>query len=566
MNIEQIHEDVYSLLATHHNRDRHFLFTLRTLNRKSRLDKGYWFLGDHNYLAVSFWSGNDQLTRMPRIAFAINVDGHTTLEFNSKDISKTQFFNYKLLENLGIEPIPNQVHYRKYYPEFKNEDYVASLESFLANDKVIIDNAVRENLVFYPDALAYTDSVDFIKTSVFEKQWNIIKKYRAETADQKRKTGYLREFQIKRFGPIKEVVIKDIPAGCKWIFITGENGSGKTSILRALATGLTSNNDHDEKVAIDYDGFEVQIGLDNLNRIERTTVKSSDDYKDGEMLPKGLAVYGPVRLLTQGSLDKHFKKSDEAHISHQTTYGLFNPIGILRDISGDYVLGVRPKEYQPALDNFIENIAANLSEILPNVYEVEIRSLAKGHEVFYKQGNEKSGLKREWTPFHKLPSGTRNFAALILDMLLRFSEKQQEVADLADFVGIVLIDEIDLHLHPKLQREIVIQLADTFPNIQFIVTTHSPIPILGAPKNSVFINVYKDESDQICAERLKIDITSLLPNALLTSPLFGFDDLINNNHEYGEKLNTEDNYNEAVFYNILERKIRERTLIRRQEQ
>ncbi|NOW95911.1 AAA family ATPase [Mucilaginibacter sp. SG564] len=202
---------------------------------------------------------------------------------------------------------------------------------------------------------------------------------------------------------------------------------------------------------------------------------------------------------------------------------------------------------------------------MPNVHEVEIRPLDKGHEVFYKQGNEKSGLKREWTPFQKLPSGTRNFAALILDMLLPFSEKQQDVADLADFVGIVLIDEIDLHRHPKLRREIVIQLADTFPNIQLIVTTDSPIPMLGAPRNSVFINVYKDEADRICAEHLKIDITSLLPNALLTSPLFRFDDLISDSHVYGEKLNTEDDYNEAVFYNILETKIRERTLIRRQD-
>ncbi|NOW95909.1 hypothetical protein FHW89_002579 [Mucilaginibacter sp. SG564] len=67
-------------------------------------------MGDQNYLAVSFWSGNDHLTCMPRVAFAINVDGNTTLEFNSKDISKTQFFNYSLLENLGIDPIPNQVH------------------------------------------------------------------------------------------------------------------------------------------------------------------------------------------------------------------------------------------------------------------------------------------------------------------------------------------------------------------------------------------------------------------------------------------------------------------------
>lgn len=563
MNIEQIHEDVYNLLMRYHNRDNNFLFTLRSLNRKIRLDKGYWFLGDDYYLAVSFWSGNDHLTRMPRIAFAINVDGHTTLEFNSKDVSKLQFFQDSLLLSLNIDPKADQVHYRKYYKEFKNADYINSLESFLNNDKKIIDEAVRNNSVFYGAAMEYTDPIEFIKRSTFDKQLAIIQKYRKERSEQKRKTGYLREFNIKNFGPVNNVSIKDIPSGCKWVFITGENGSGKTSILRALATGLIGNNDHDEEVAKDYRDFEVEIGLDSLNRVILTTIRGKDNYKDGEMLPKGLAVYGPVRLLTQGSLDKHFKRSDEEHISHQTTYGLFNPISILRDISGDYVLGVRPKEYQPALDSFLDNIAGNLAEILPNIYEVEIVQVGKGHEILYKQGNSNSGYKRDSTPFSKLPSGTRNFAALILDMLLRFSEKQQNITDMADFVGIVLIDEIDLHLHPKMQREIVIQLADTFPNIQFIVTTHSPIPMLGAPKNSVFINVYKDENEEINAERLKIDITSLLPNALLTSPLFGFDELINNNYQVGDKLNTEDDYNEAVFYNILERKIRERTMIRR---
>lgn len=567
MNIVQIHDRVFHVLINHNRKDPTFRFTLRTLNRKSRLEKGYWFLGDDNYMAVSFWSGNDKLTKMPRIAFAINKDGHTTLEFNSKDLSRNQFFNNDLLNELKIEQAQtDQVHYRKYYSQFANSDYLKALEFFLDTDKKIIDNAVTNRKAFYPDMLEFTDAIDFITEEAFRKQETIVRKYRRVFERKSGQTGYLRSFDIRRFGPVYNVVIKDIPKGCRWIFITGENGSGKTSIMRALATGLIGNNDHDEEVAKDYPAFSVEIGLERVDTVETSLIQSIDDHKNGKMLPRGLAVYGPVRLLTQGSLDKHFKKSDEAHISHQTTYGLFNPIGILRDISGENVLGARPKEYQLTLDNFIENIADNLSIILPNVYKVDIRAKDKGHEIFYYQGDENTSLQKDPTPFHKLPSGTRNFAALILDMLLRFSEKQDRVTDLSDFVGIVLIDEIDLHLHPKLQREIVIQLADTFPHIQFIVTTHSPIPLLGAPKNSVFINVFKDENERICAEKLDIDITNWLPNSILTSPLFGFDELINANHVSGEKLNTENDYNEAVFYNILEKKIRERTLQRRPQE
>ncbi|CAI8703091.1 hypothetical protein EMIT0P291_100113 [Pseudomonas sp. IT-P291] len=46
--------------------------------------------------------------------------------------------------------------------------------------------------------------------------------------------------------------------------------------------------------------------------------------------------------------------------------------------------------------------------------------------------------------------------------------------------GIVLIDEVDLHLHPKWQRSLIRQLSETFPNCQFVLTTHSPLVISDA--------------------------------------------------------------------------------------
>ena len=66
--------------------------------------------------------------------------------------------------------------------------------------------------------------------------------------------------------------------------------------------------------------------------------------------------------------------------------------------------------------------------------------------------------------------------------------------------GVVLIDEIELHLHPKWQRNIVPALTRTFPNCQFIVTTHSP-QVLGEVKGKVYR--LKSTSDGIIAESLQ---------------------------------------------------------------
>jgi predicted ATP-binding protein involved in virulence len=65
--------------------------------------------------------------------------------------------------------------------------------------------------------------------------------------------------------------------------------------------------------------------------------------------------------------------------------------------------------------------------------------------------------------------------ALVLDLTRRLAQANPSVADPAGETGaVVLIDEIDLHLHPKWQRQIVNNLRSAFPRCQFIATTHSP--------------------------------------------------------------------------------------------
>lgn len=78
-------------------------------------------------------------------------------------------------------------------------------------------------------------------------------------------------------------------------------------------------------------------------------------------------------------------------------------------------------------------------------------------------------------PVRQLSDGERGSLALVLDLTRRLAQANPSLDDpAAQGTGVVLIDEIDLHLHPNWQRKIVRNLLDTFPMLQFIATTHSP--------------------------------------------------------------------------------------------
>jgi predicted ATP-binding protein involved in virulence len=82
-------------------------------------------------------------------------------------------------------------------------------------------------------------------------------------------------------------------------------------------------------------------------------------------------------------------------------------------------------------------------------------------------------------PFHLLSDGYRNLICMVADISYRMAtlNPQFEFDALKQTEGIVLIDEIDLHLHPKWQREVVGRLMDIFPKVQFVASSHSPFII-----------------------------------------------------------------------------------------
>lgn len=74
----------------------------------------------------------------------------------------------------------------------------------------------------------------------------------------------------------------------------------------------------------------------------------------------------------------------------------------------------------------------------------------------------------------QLSDGERSFVAVLGDLVRRLAVANPDLENPLRGAGVVLIDELELHLHPQWQREVVEKLRTTFPNIQFIVTTHSP--------------------------------------------------------------------------------------------
>jgi energy-coupling factor transporter ATP-binding protein EcfA2 len=103
----------------------------------------------------------------------------------------------------------------------------------------------------------------------------------------------------------------------------------------------------------------------------------------------------------------------------------------------------------------------------------------------------------EQTPFSLLSDGQRRMLGIISDLARRAAVLNPQLEHPArDTPGVVLIDEIDLHLHPKWQREIMENLRRAFPKVQFIATTHSPI-IISAAKGAKIIVLLEDGSTEL---------------------------------------------------------------------
>lgn len=341
--------------------------------------------------------------------------------------------------------------------------------------------------------------------------------------------------------------MEDIPSDTQWIFLTGENGSGKTSVLKAIATSLGYRL-LDKKELTESPDFQVSINLHKGKDFSSYRRHQNEGCNKRFPLVSALALFGPNRLISQkdkskkGILSKALKKE-----------GLFQPLWDFEyrmlDIEEQFDAWRREKKKgKDELEKRIYFIRTLLSKVVPGLYDIRFDKREKiGRErvvietKYIVRKDENSEEEEKF--WQQLPSGTRSVFAMVSELLIRLYHFQKDIIDPSELRGIVIIDEIDLHLHPNAQRQLIIDLSEAFRNIQFIVATHSPIPLLGAPKGSVFAKVFRNESEGIVIERLKEiekNIGNMLPNIIYTSSVFGMTDLVSAANESRKNVYTQD--------------------------
>ena len=122
-------------------------------------------------------------------------------------------------------------------------------------------------------------------------------------------------------------------------------------------------------------------------------------------------------------------------------------------------------------------------------------------------------------PLNDFSLGYKNAVYWSMDLSWRLFNHYTESKNALNEPAIVLIDEIDLHLHPKWQTEIIENLSYHFPNIQFIVTAHSPLVV--QPSKNINYAVLKFSSNSVNIINEPVDIDGWRYDQILTSEFFG---------------------------------------------
>lgn len=307
----------------------------------------------------------------------------------------------------------------------------------------------------------------------------------------------LKTIRVRNFDGILETGFNDIPIDTNWLFLIGENGYGKTTLLRSIAIGFVGTNDGE--VELFSPDFENRIEIEYY--VEGSSVVTNAAENSAPF--NYLACYGSSRLQIQTD-----QTQNDVAKKSSTTYSLFNSDGILLNI--EYELLIWYLEKSPKF-KVVKN---TLLELIPYLADIQIDQ--PNRKVLYIE-KEPDDSEKTYNPlnFNQLAAGLKSTIAMIGDMMIRLFKSQPTISKPSELAGVVIIDELDLHLHPKMQRELPRLLSSIFPKVQFIASTHSLVPLLGAPENSVLLKVNRTQETGITVEKLDVDFQALATDTML---------------------------------------------------
>jgi predicted ATP-binding protein involved in virulence len=355
---------------------------------------------------------------------------------------------------------------------------------------------------------------------------------------------YFLKLEIKNFRCFRDTQVLDLSDGKgnwkKWTVILGDNGTGKSSLMELLAsTEITSINRKDETVEYVTKGLppnkeEIFIGEEALKGDYRAGLNiywvEGDEFdetigfslrqnrtffqlihNDERLKELKCFGYGANRKMGPTSLSQLLNTNSET---------LFDENARLINAE-EWLLKL---DYAASKESRVKNFAANkrnqvkqiLIDLLPDVDDIRfstptLESLQSSVEFHTPFG---------WVVIQQLSLGYKTMVAWMVDLAARMFERYPDSDNPLAGPAIVLVDEIDLHLHPKWQRKIFEYLSDKFPQTQFIVTAHSPLVVQSAPKDANIVLLRK-EADHVIIDNEFSSVQNWRLDQILTSDLFG---------------------------------------------
>ena len=317
----------------------------------------------------------------------------------------------------------------------------------------------------------------------------------------------------------------------KSTFVLGENGTGKSALLKAIALVTAGSSCMTDMIGASDDWIKngktfceisatlttaegedrkIKLRIDRGSSIKEIVERNAESL---ELIDKAIGHadrnyfvvgYGASRRLNRDS--GFFRAPEFSSPRSQNVHSLFNPDAQLAsltnwaidlDYSGE---GEGLTTVRKALDAFL-------------VSNVKFHSIDKVRkQLLFKTLD---GI----VPLNQLSDGYQNVVSWVGDLMYRITETFRDFKEPSKARGLLLVDEIDLHLHPIWQRHLYSFLKRKLPNLQVVATTHSPLTVQQAYEHELY--ALRRDGKSVDLIPFAGDPNKMLLHQILMSPIFG---------------------------------------------